>query len=106
MQVYRIDRDGFFVEPVILKRQYDDGQNPLPYEIPSDCVEASAPSGFYKPKWDGTEWIEGATQEYINQLKANAPESPPSAQELAQRIANTENSLLSVMDMMASKGGV
>lgn len=47
-QVYRIDEDGIYIEPVVLK----DGE-----AIPADCVEIMPPS-FYKAKWVDHEWFE------------------------------------------------
>lgn len=41
---YIIDADGYFIEPVFL-------------DI-SKYIEVE-PIGFKKPKWNGTEWIEG-----------------------------------------------
>lgn len=56
-QVYRIDSNGFYVEPVILMT--DEGGA----DLPANCVEVAPPS-FYKAKWDGTKWIEvGAAPE-------------------------------------------
>jgi hypothetical protein len=57
-QVHRIDSDGLYVEPVIMT--YDElnnftDENPLP----SDIVLIDIPEGFYLPKWNGEEWVEG-----------------------------------------------
>ncbi|WP_286909327.1 hypothetical protein [Clostridium sp. UBA1652] len=59
-KVLKIDESGFFVEDVILK------DNEI---VPSDCIQIQCPNGFYKPKWTGIEWIEGATQEQIDAIK-------------------------------------
>lgn len=40
------------------------------------ALDVAPSQGFYKPKWNGTEWIEGATQEYINNIKAQAVTEP------------------------------
>lgn len=48
-QVYRIDENGFYVEPVVLFGKDE--------PIPADCVEIMPPS-FYKAKWVDHEWIE------------------------------------------------
>jgi len=71
-KVIRIDTDGLYVEDVLL----NDGQ-----ETPSDCIEIFCPDGFYKPKWDGTEWIEGGiapvetAEQEIARLKAELKET-------------------------------
>ena len=33
------------------------------------ALEVAPAQGFYKPKWNGTEWVEGITQEEIDSLK-------------------------------------
>ena len=38
-------------------------------------LEVEPAQGLYKPKWNGTEWVEGATQEYINSLQPT-PQEP------------------------------
>ena len=47
-QVYRMDEEGFYIEPVVI---------PQGGEMPSDCVEIPPPS-FYKARWQGGQWIE------------------------------------------------
>ena len=39
-------------------------------------LDVEPAQGLYQPKWNGTEWIEGATQEYINNIKAQAVTEP------------------------------
>jgi hypothetical protein len=62
--VYRIDKDGYYIEPVILKENDN---------IPSDCIETRPQDGFYKPQFVNNEWTEGETQEEIDAIK-NAPQ--------------------------------
>ena len=64
IKVLKINNDGLYVEDVILQ---DDE------EIPEDCIETPCPDGFYKPKWNGTEWADGLTQSEIDAIKANEP---------------------------------
>lgn len=46
-------------------------------------LEVEPSQGFYIPKWNGEEWEEGATQEYIDSLKAQAePQAPTEAERL------------------------
>ena len=40
-----------------------------PYEFGEDIIETPCLTPFYKPKWNGEEWVEGATQEYIDSVK-------------------------------------
>lgn len=50
-------------------------------------VEEAPPQGFYWPRWNGTEWIEGGV----------APEPVPQAPTLEERVADAENTLLSLL---------
>jgi hypothetical protein len=59
IQVYRIDEEGFLIEPIII----DDES-----KIPSDCIFADTPNGLYKAKFDGSGWIEGADDSYISSI--------------------------------------
>ncbi|WP_100488544.1 hypothetical protein [Sporolactobacillus pectinivorans] len=90
-QIYQIDTNELFVAPVIFDdspvvTENEDGTttSTVP-QIPNDCVETAPPNGFYKPKWNGAEWLEGATQDYINSLHA-AP-SPNNVELLQQQNA-------------------
>jgi hypothetical protein len=57
--VRKIDEQGFFIEDAFVEK------------ITELTIETPCPSGFYKPKWNfETEtWAEGATVEYIDNLK-------------------------------------
>lgn len=56
IQVWLIDENGFYTGVM------DFVENPNENEIPI------LPNGFYKPKWDGEKWTEGATQEEIDEI--------------------------------------
>lgn len=58
-KIIRIDETGLFIEDVLIK------EDEL---IPTDCIEIYCPNGFYLPKWNGTEWVEGLTQDEIDAL--------------------------------------
>lgn len=62
----RIDENGFFLEDVIL----EDEDN-----TPNNCIETKCPEGFYLPRWNGKEWIEGLTQAEIDKIK-NVTQEP------------------------------
>lgn len=65
----RIDLEtGLFIESV------------LPIEVGKDIIEIICPSGFVLPKWDGTKWVEGKTQDEIDVIKGVVPE--PTLQEV------------------------
>lgn len=63
--------------------------------------------GLYQPKYDFEQekWIEGATQEEIDNIKNQQPE-PNEIERIKQHLTNTENALLSIMDTMIEKGGI
>jgi len=76
-KVVMIDSDGMYVKDVILK---DDE------EIPANCIAEKVPAGFYHPKWDGQNWIEGLTHEQIETLKAEAAHQKPTLEERVQAL--------------------
>jgi len=84
-KVLKIDSNGFYIEDVILQDSK---------AIPSDCIEIICPDGFYKPKWNGTEWIEGLTQVEIDAIN-NVPISK-SPTELMQDKIDTLTDQLNV----------
>ena len=53
-----IDDNGFFVEDAFVE------------ELTDKTIQAQCPSGFYKPKWNGTAWAEGATQAEIDAVQS------------------------------------
>lgn len=86
-KVLRIDSNGFFLEDVLL----DDEEI-----IPSNCVEIQCPDGFYKPKWTGSEWIEGLTKEEIDTIK-NQPQPKTEEEKLRIRISALEDALMQLI---------
>lgn len=49
-------------------------------------IEIPCPSGFYLPKWDGEKWVEGLTQEQIDNIKAHATPAEPTIEERVQAL--------------------
>ena len=62
--VRKIDENGMFIEDVFVE------------ELNEFTIETPCPSGFYRPKWNGKEWVEGLTQEQIDTIKTNAVQEP------------------------------
>ena len=87
----QIDDQGFWVRTVRLK--YD----PSSIEIPEEegYVEADEPEGFYKPRWDGSQWIEGATPEEIDEFKRQEERERMNSTEV--RLTNAEDALFQLM---------
>ena len=53
MQAYKINNVGFYIGIEEVE------------ELNEFCITTPINTGYVKPKWDGTEWIEGATAEEI-----------------------------------------
>ena len=51
-------------------------------------LDVTPAQGLYSPKWDGEvgegEWVEGATQEEINEITKTQPKQPTVEERLAQ----------------------
>ena len=59
MFVRIIDSNGYFV--------CDDFVD----ELTEFTIETPCPDGFYLPKWDGTQWVEGKTAEEIAEIQTS-----------------------------------
>lgn len=82
-QVYRIDSDGFYVEPVILTNEGS-------ADLPADCVEMAPPS-FYKAKWDGSKWTEaGEAPEVVPRVTVSERLKEVEAESVATMLAVAE----------------
>jgi hypothetical protein len=71
-RVFKIDSDGFYLEPVILQ---DNDKTPI------DCVEIEPTGSFIKGKFTNGVWEETATQQEIADLK-NVPQPVSELEEL------------------------
>ena len=84
IQVWKIDKDGYFT-----------GESDFLYErdlTQFDITEAIT-VGYIKAKWNGSKWIEGATEEEIRQFKEemSKPPEPTEIDRLKERIELLEN---------------
>ena len=72
-------------------------------EIGFDVEPAQA---LYKPKWDGDKWVEGATQEEIDELTKPQPQEPTIEERLeeTERIAQMTSLAFSEYVFGAMKG--
>jgi len=75
-----IDENGFFV--------CDDFVD----ELTEFTIETLCPQGFYKPKWDGTKWVEGLTQEEIDAIK-NVEIEPTETEILKSQVLELQSAL-------------
>jgi hypothetical protein len=80
MQVSLIDENGFFIKPDIVEESS---------ALTKNQVQILCPNGFYKPKWNGEQWIEGLTNEEIDAIKASVP-AQPTPEELQQQLSEIQ----------------
>lgn len=77
MYAYKIDDEGF-----ILDNYHIDGD----VAVPEGCITVQLPQPlpFYKPKWNGTEWVEGESVEETDERESQQllESLKPSAQEI------------------------
>ena len=67
-------------------------------------LDVEPAQGFYHPKWNGTEWVEGATQEYIDSLKSQAE---PTGKSLEEKVAEHDTKIVTMEETIdAIFGGV
>lgn len=64
---YKIDNDGFYTEDYI----FCEGE-----ELQNNIITEEVKQGLYKPKWNSSKWVEGATQEYIDSLTIKIEKKP------------------------------
>ena len=76
-----IDDKGLFIEDTFVE------------ELTEFTVETLCTEGFYKPKWNGTKWIEGLTQTEINAIK-NVVTPKTEIEELQDQILATQMLIL------------
>ncbi|MDO7281745.1 hypothetical protein Q5W88_01175 [Shouchella clausii] len=96
-QFYRIDDDGYYIEPIVLDaaeeptdNKYTDPETGLSYELPPNTVIDSFPDGLFRPRFLEGKWAEGATEEEIEEW-TRIPERPPTEVELiAQQVTDQE----------------
>lgn len=59
MQAIKIDVNGYFLEDI-----------PVWDEVEADdIVTTPCPGGFFKPRWDGTQWVEGEDAVTLDEKK-------------------------------------
>lgn len=75
---YEIDDEGFIINNYIV-----DG----PVEVPEGCitVQLPEPAIYYKNRWDKDNWVEGATQDEIDEMIKPQPRPPSLEEQLVER---------------------
>lgn len=98
-QIYEIDENGFIHE--IYVGEFDTSGNllnPMGDFITTDLPQ---PLPYYKPKWNGTQWIEGATQEEIAEMIKPLPivltPLEQALEDVINRLVATESALFDII---------
>lgn len=86
-RIYKIDDNGFllFGEDMFIDESEQMPNDYISVPLPTDEQDNQPP--FYKPKWNDTEWVEGATQEEIDELTKVEPSPPTIEEQLAEKDA-------------------
>lgn len=74
-----IDENGMYLEDAFVET------------LTKTTIEEPCPSGFYHPKWNGEEWVEGLTAQEIEERKTEVGVTPE------ERIAALETALLELV---------
>ena len=64
--------------------------------------ESQSWKGYHEPQWNGTEWVEGASQERLDEIEAEKNKPLPPTQD--QRIKDLENMVVGLMDVILIGG--
>lgn len=89
-RLYRkIDENGYFVEDVFFYIDTDG-------ELPDNYIEAKIAEPFVKPKWNGSEWVEGGGLDALKEIKK---------QEIEQKAIEYQNRTI-VIDGKEFHGGI
>ncbi|NFI03895.1 hypothetical protein FC959_05650 [Clostridium botulinum] len=92
-----IDKDGFIINPCI------ETKNITKEDI---CVTVCNNYLLVKPKWTGSEWVEGATEEEIQEWKEKNKPKPQEQTEveiLQKQLLETQNMLLELQYKLTNK---
>lgn len=100
-QVYKLDAAGFYIETLTV--EFDGNDQPV-YELEDNVIVAPIPHGFVRAKWTGAKWVEGATQEEVEEATKSLP-SPPSEMEIIKaELAKTNEDMLMVLELLILGG--
>lgn len=91
-QVWRIDDNGFYT-----------GESYFVEEPSENEISEPIFVGYVKPKWNGLEWMEGATEQEIQEWQEeqrNQPKIPSKDEILEQELANTNALILELTEMI------
>ena len=90
-QYYKIDNEGYLIEIIVAE------------ESPEGYISLDPINGLYKPKWTGTEWINGITKEEYEAELNN--ENEPSELDLLKEQVALLNEKLKAYEIITGTGG-
>lgn len=89
-EVYEIDNNGH-IKKIYLK-EFDNNGNCIE-DLKENIVTVQPPSGLYRAKWTGAEWIEDMSQEDIDELN----NQPKVLTEEQQRLLDLELAIATIL---------
>ena len=92
--VFEIDEMGYVIDTYVADV---DENGSILNSVKPNLVSNAMANGLFKPKWNGTEWIEGATQEEIDELTKVEPSPPTETEMLKQRLEGVESALVDLI---------
>lgn len=93
-KVYEVDRDGYIKEIYVANV---DGDGTILDKDKAHLIALDPPHGVLKARWTSTKWVEGATQEELDELKKVELAPPTDIELLKQRLTITENALVDLI---------
>lgn len=90
MYAYKVDNDGY-----IINNYFIGGDVP----VPDECIIVQLPQPllFYRSKWNGVKWVEGATQEEIDEITKDESLQPTETEQTIE-LLKKQNRALSKMN--------
>ena len=90
---YEVDSKGFIISEHVLDVG-EDNDGTVTFEGKElIAVSIKETDVFFNPKWNGLEWIEGATQEEIDELMKVEP-APPTAEQRIEELEAVVNLII------------
>lgn len=92
---YKIDANGFLIDSIGVEISED---NPDP-DPPDGFIHIPPPPNYYKPRWDGESWVEGATSEEIDEIERRRRRGKGLQQQLHELKEENELNAMAIMDL-------
>jgi hypothetical protein len=103
-QINQVDVEGLYIGPVIASdEQISRHLNQEDEFTLGMVVIAPIPEGFYHPKWNGSDWVEGLTEEQIEAVK-NIPTEPSEIEVLKAQNADLNLQIIDLWEVLIDGG--